>query len=329
MTLSLMLTAMVAAYSSLSTSHLRHWGRKKDPTAKKLYPLKAEGSATLLTLELFRALSLSASVIVLSGLLSPVWAWLSASVAFFVAFIVLTQLYMKPLGLKLLALTSEIILFLTRVLKPITFPLGRVFDRYLAEEPVTLTRADLGKLLKEVEPEDTDISRDELRIMGHALTFGDKVVHDIMTPYKDVASVSINETISPVVLDELHGSGHSRFPVTSEDGKQTVGILYMHDLHDVKGHSTVKEVMRKHVYFVNEDRELEHVLQAFRRTKQHLFIVVNTAAEPVGVIAIEDVVEQILGQPISDDFDHYDNMEEVAAARAKEQNTKDDESVVE
>ncbi len=308
---------MVAAYSTLSTAHLRHWGRKKDPTAKKLYPLKAEGSATLLTLELFRALSLSASIILLSSLLSPVWAWLLAAAAFFVAFIVLTQLYLKPLGLKLLAQTSEVILFLTRVLKPVTFPLGRVFDRFIAEEPVTLTRTDLGKLIREVEPEDTDISGGELRILGHALTFGDKVVHDIMTPYKEVTSASINEVISPIVLDELHSSGHSRFPVLSEDGKGTAGILYMHDLHDIKDHSTVKEVMRKHVYYVNEDRELEHVLQAFRRTKQHLFVVVNTAAEPVGVITIEDVVEQILGQPITDDFDHYDNMEEVAAADAK------------
>lgn len=284
----------------------------------KLYPLKAEGSATLLTLELFRALSLSSSIIILANLLPPVLAWLLSAAAFFIAFIILTQLYLKPFGLKLLAQSSEAILLLTRLLKPVTFPLGRIFDRFIADEPVTLARADLAKLITEVELEDTDISADELRILSHALTFGDKVVHDIMTPSSVITSVKANETISPIVLDELHKSGHSRFPVLGDDGKETVGILYMHDLVDMRAHSMVKEVMRRKVYFVNEDRELDHVLQAFRRTKQHLFIVINTFAETVGVITIEDVMGQILGHPIIDEFDRYDDMREVAAIQAKD-----------
>ena len=144
MAISICLTAMVNAYSTLSTAHLRHWGRKKDPTASKLYPLKAEGSATLLTLELFRALSLGSVVVLLANLTSPLFTWLISAIGFFVAFIILAPLYLKPFGLKLLAMFSEVILLLTRFLKPVTFPLGRIFDRFISEEPVTLARADLN-----------------------------------------------------------------------------------------------------------------------------------------------------------------------------------------
>ncbi len=325
----LCLTAMATAYGTLSTPHLRHWGRKKDPTATKLYPLKAQGSATMLTIELLRALIISAALILLAHMVPTLIAWAFASTAFFVAFIVLTQLYLKQFGLRALTFFSSGLLFLTRLLKPITLPLGRIFDRFLDEEPVTLTKADLSKLITEVEPEDTDISTDELRILKHALNFSDKTVHDVMTPRSVMTAVKVNDTLSPVVLDELHKSGHSRFPVLNEDGKEMVGILYLHDMMKMKSHALVKEVMRSKVYFVHEDRELDDVLQAFLKTKQHLFVVVNSFAEAVGLITIEDVIEQILGKLIIDEFDRYDDMREVAARAAKSHRKQNKENMVE
>jgi CBS domain containing-hemolysin-like protein len=138
--------------------------------------------------------------------------------------------------------------------------------------------------------------------------------------------------LSPVLLDELHQSGHSRFPVYAEGGKETVvGLLYIRDLIELKAHTVVSEVMQKHVYFVHEDRELDHVLNAFIRTKHHLFIVVNAFAEITGVVTIEDVLEQIIGKPIVDEFDRYDDMREVAKQQARQvtKQLQDDQKVVE
>lgn len=316
-TLSVLLTAMSLSLKSLSTDHLRYWSRKGDVVSKKLYPLKARGSAVLLTIELFRSLAISGSLVLLAYVLWGGLAWLLGAAVLFVAFIVLGELYLRPVGTWLLAQTSTVLLFIAHQLKFVMLPLGRVFDRFIAELPVTITRSELAHMIGTVQVTDTDLSDEELRIVKHALTFGDKSVHDIMTPRSVIKNVREDDVLSPVLLDELHKSGHSRFPVFALDGEKAIGVLYIKDLVDVKSHSRVSELMHKPIHFVNEDRELDHVLQAFIRTKQHLFIVVNAFAEITGLVTIEDVVEQVLGKPIIDEFDKYDSMRDVAEARAK------------
>lgn len=315
--LSVLLTAMSLALRSLSLSHLRYWARKGDTVSKKLYPLKARGSAVLLTIELLRSLAVSGSLILMGSLLWGVAAWLVGAAVLFLAFIVLSELYLRSVGTWLLAWMAPVLLNLPQALKFIMLPLGRVFDRFLAELPVTLTRNELSHMINSVQVSDTDLSADELRIVRHALAFGEKSVHDIMTPRSVIKSVRDDDVLSPVLLDELHKSGHSRFPVFIANGEAATGILYIKDLLDVKSHTRVSELMHKPVHYVNEDRELDHVLQAFIKTKQHMFLVVNSFAEITGLVTIEDIIEQVLGKPIIDEFDRYDSMREVAEARAK------------
>lgn len=308
---------MSLALRELSTPHLRYWARKGEPTANALYPLKSHGSATLLTIELLRALAVSGTLVLLAVLTNDIIAWLAGAAALFLVFIILSELYLKPFGTRTLAMFSRGLLWLTRLLRPVTYPLGRVLDRFIAEQPVTLTRVELNHMLTTVAPADTDLSADELRIAKHALSFGDRKVYDIMTPRSVIVSVKADDIVSTGLLDELHKSGHSRFPVMAKSGNEAVGLLYIKDLMDVKNHTQVAELMHKPVYFVNENRELDHVLQAFIRTKQHMFLAVNSFAEITGLVTIEDVVEQILGKPIIDEFDRYDSMRDVAEAKAK------------
>ncbi len=314
---SLGLTAMSLAFRDLSTSHLRYWARKGDVISKAIYPLKSRGSAVLLTIELIRSLAVSGTMIILAQQLWGLTAWLCGAIILFLVFIVFGELYLRPFGIRLLAHGSSILLSMAQILKPITLPLGRVLDRFIAEQPVVMTRSELTHMLTAVAPADTDLSADELRILKHALSFGEKTVHDVMTPRSVVTFVKESDVLSPVLLDELHKSGHSRFPVMSADQDRAVGLLYIRDLVDVKAHAKVASLMHTPIHYVNEERELDHVLQAFIRTKQHLFLVVNGFAEVTGLVTIEDVVEQVLGKPIIDEFDKYDNMREVADAKAK------------
>ncbi|MCA9347956.1 CBS domain-containing protein [Candidatus Saccharibacteria bacterium] len=315
--LSIALTAMSTALRSMSLPYLKYWARKGELISKQIYPLKSRGSATYITIELFRAVVLSATLVAMADLFGWFLGLVIGAVVFFVVFIVLTELYLRPVGIWLLAKTSPYLLRLSFWLKPVTTPLGRAFDRFLAEEPVTITRSELEDTLVGVQPVDTDLSADEIRILRHALTFGKKTVHDIMTPRTVISSVHADDVISPILLDELHKTGHSRFPVFDQENEIVAGMLYIKDLVESKKNATVADFMHSPVHYVNEERELDHVLQAFIRTKQHMFIVVNQFAEITGLITIEDIVEQVLGKPIIDEFDQYDSMRDVADAKAK------------
>lgn len=315
--LSLCLTAMSLAFRHMSTPYLRYWARQGDELSKKLYPVKAKGSSVLLTIELLRALSISGTLTLLAMQLWGIVAWLIGATVLFLVFIVLGELYLRPVGTRLLALTSNGLLFLSGFLKIITVPLGRMFDRFMADEPVTITRKEFTTMISALNPGDTDLSADEVRIIKHALAFGERNVHSVMTPRSVIASVKEDDILSPVLLDELHKTGHSRFPVFAMADDRVVGILYLKDLVDIKTHMRVTDLMHKPAHYVNENRELDHVLQAFIKTKQHLFMVVNEFAEVTGLVTIEDVVEQVLGKPIIDEFDKYDSMRDVAEARAK------------
>ncbi len=164
-------------------------------------------------------------------------------------------------------------------------------------------------------------NKDELLLLRHGLEFNKKIVQDIMTPQSVIQYTDENETVGPIVLDRLHKTGHSRFPVVKGDINHIVGILYMHDLVPLdKTLKTVKKAMHEEVYYIRNDRSLEHALHAFLRTHHHLFIVVNEYRETVGLLSLEDTIEALLGRKIIDEFDAFHDLRSVATTNPHKNN---------
>ncbi|MFZ1248900.1 MAG: CBS domain-containing protein [Candidatus Saccharimonadales bacterium] len=199
------------------------------------------------------------------------------------------------------------------------FPLRLHSGMYEKEDIVTLLEQ------QKAQP-DNRIAPGEIDLLSHALTFGDKTVADALVPKRVVVSVSVEESVGPVLMGELHASGHSRFPVYEGKKDAIVGVLYLHDLVASKQSGSVRDIMRSKVTYVHEDFTLYQTLQAFIKTKQHLFIVVNSFEEYVGIITIEDVLERVIGKLIVDEFDRYDDLRAVAAAAAKKDHAATEKS---
>jgi len=164
---------------------------------------------------------------------------------------------------------------------------------------------------------DNRVDQAALEIAKHALTFADKTVEDILTPRRVVKSVNAEDLVGPVLMTELHESGFSRFPVYAGRQDNMVGVLYLRDLLGAKAGGAIKTVMHPQICFIHEDQTLHEALQAILKTHQHLFIVVNSFEEYVGVVTIEDILEEIVGQQIVDEFDQYDDMRAVAHMHAR------------
>jgi CBS domain containing-hemolysin-like protein len=158
------------------------------------------------------------------------------------------------------------------------------------------------------------ISADEKLILLNSLQFNSRRVSEIMTPKGMIDSVAGTEMLGPLVLSDLHKTGHSRFPVTGGDIDHVIGMLYVQDLLslDIKQSVTAEEAMESRVFYIHQDQTLQHALAAFLRTHHLLFIVVNEYRETVGLLSLEDTIEALIGRKITDEFDAHDDLRAVA-----------------
>lgn len=158
------------------------------------------------------------------------------------------------------------------------------------------------------------LGQDEKHLLVHALDFPDKPVKSVMIPKSKVHSIDKKELLGPLVLDDLHKTGHSRLPVINRDINHVVGVLHVQDLLtlDTKRSITVEKAMEAKVYYINKEQSLEHALAAFLKTRHHLFIVINEIRETVGIVTLEDVIEALIGRKIIDEFDTHEDLELVS-----------------
>lgn len=215
------------------------------------------------------------------------------------------------------------------------YPLLSKIEKFIGKHrPITVhtgmyEKEDLLEMIKRQKVQiDNRITKEELDIAVHALSFGAKKVSEVMTPRRMIKTVAAHELVGPVLMDELHKSGHSRFPVHQDNADNIIGVLYLYDAVDAKAGGFVKDIMSKRIQYVHEQAPLSDVLHVFLKTHQHLSVVVNEFEELVGVITLEDVLEEILGKQIIDEFDKHDDLREVALAAAKKEQ-KNHQTVVE
>ena len=179
------------------------------------------------------------------------------------------------------------------------------------------------ELVTMVEQAGEALSEDEKKMVIGVLSFDAVPVKEVMTPRSVIDTVDQDEVLGPLVLDALHKTGHSRFPVIKGDIDHVVGMLYIQDLLTINRSSTsrrVRAVMEKKVYYIREDQTLQHALAAFLRVQHHLFIVVNEFRETVGIVSLEDVIERILGHKIIDEFDAHEDLRRVAQRNPRHNN---------
>lgn len=328
--LSGLLSGLTMGLMSLSVFELKRKCELGDTAAKMVYPIRARGNELLVSLIIGNVLVNSAIAVLLeaimpgdnafSGLITVIFA--TALITFFGE--ILPQSLLIKHGLSFSAMLSKQITFYLNTLRPISKPIAKVLDRAVGRELPTIYSTDeLVKILEEHEQsQDSDIEEDELRIVRNALEFGDRKIGDIMTPKSMIAAIEKDEVLSLEVLKELHESGHSRFPVYDGTLDKIIGILFLRDLIDLRSiKNKAGDAANDRVYFVNEEELLDHALNAFLKTRFHLYIVVNEFSETVGLVTIEDIIEEIMGQEIVDEFDKFDDLREVALIKSSKKKT--------
>lgn len=166
-----------------------------------------------------------------------------------------------------------------------------------------ITEEEIHELMDAGEEEGL-INEEENEMIRSIFTLRDTVVREIMVPRTDMACIPVDAPVREVI-SEIIACGHSRIPVYDGTIDNIVGLMYAKDLLKYWGMNDsailVKKIMRM-PYFIPEAKNLEELLQEFKKKRVHMAIVIDEYGGTSGLVTIEDLLEQIVGD-IQDEYD--------------------------
>jgi magnesium and cobalt exporter, CNNM family len=156
------------------------------------------------------------------------------------------------------------------------------------------------RMILEASQEVGHIDEVEQTLMRRALTFGDQTVTDIMVPRTEMAALPTSVTVTQAI-EEIAETNHTRYPAYEEDVDNIVGYVHVKDLYRAPRDATLRRLLRP-VGFIAETSNIEVALQRFQSTRTPLAIVVDEHGGTAGIVTIQDVVEELIGE-VQDEFD--------------------------
>ena len=250
-------------------------------------------------------------------------AWMASILAVIVALLIVTYLHvvvgeLVPKGIALghpertaLAVSTPVRWFFT-VWRPFIWLLQRSTElllRLLGLEPPGAehqahSEAELRMLLSS-SAEQGEIELDEQEMLSKVFDFADKDVSDVMVPRPQVAAISI-ELSAEGALEAVLDSPYTRYPVYRESLDDIVGVLHIRSLIEAMRDGDLVSVDLESLvhpaYMVPETKDLGELLTEFRRSNQHLAVVIDEYGSMEGIVTLEDLLEEIVGE-IEDEFD--------------------------
>ncbi|MCA9785516.1 MAG: HlyC/CorC family transporter, partial [Candidatus Cloacimonetes bacterium] len=193
------------------------------------------------------------------------------------------------------------------ILAPVVWPATRLTEtvkrRLRGDEAIHLSGEELRTLV-EVGGESGTLEEDEKQLISSIFEFGETTVREVMVPRIDMICLEDTATLDDAVA-LIREMGHSRIPMYHERVDNIVGIIYAKDLIPYL-HSTERSQSLDHLarlpYFVPEGKKIDELLREFQTGRMHLAIVVDEYGGTAGLISLEDILEEIVGE-IQDEFD--------------------------
>ncbi|MBF4467095.1 gliding motility-associated protein GldE [Flavobacterium sp. LC2016-12] len=216
---------------------------------------------------------------------------------------VLPKVYASRNNIKFAKWVAYPISFLDKLLSPISLPMRSVtlyLQHKLGKQKNSFSINQLSQALELTDSEGT--SKDEQKILEGIVSFGNTDTKQVMSPRIDIFGLEISESFE-AIYPKIIEKGFSRIPVYRDNIDQIEGVLFVKDLlpHIDKKEFDWTTLMRE-AFFVPENKKLDNLLKDFQSLKSHLAIVVDEYGGTSGLVSLEDVIEEIVGD-ISDEFD--------------------------
>lgn len=312
-------TAMVAASEvalfSLTSKNLSDLAQKNASKATLVNQLLAKPKKTLATILVANNFLHISIVILFSFSLDTVFSTIASPILKFIVEVILVtflillfgevlpKIYASRNNVKFASSIIYPLVVLDKLLSPISLPM-RAFTLFIQEklgkQKTNFSVDQLSQALELTSTEDT--TQEEQKLLEGIVSFGNTDTKQVMSPRIDIFALEIEENFSDI-FPKIVEKGYSRIPVYRDNIDHIEGVLFVKDLipHINKKEFDWKTLLRE-PFFVPENKKLDDLLKDFQSMKSHLAIVVDEYGGTSGLVSLEDVIEEIVGD-ISDEFD--------------------------
>ena len=284
--------------------------------ARKIYPVRKKSNYLLCSLLLGNVLVNNTLTILLDDLTSGMIAVILSTFGIVIFGEIIPQAICSRHGLAIGARTLWVTKLFMLLTFPLSYPISRILDFVLGEEIRNVyNRKRLMEFIR-VTQDYNDLHTEEVDIISGALELTKKTVADVMTKVNDVFMVPIDSVLNFETVSEIIKRGYSRIPVYDGDRNNVVALLNIKDLAfvdpDTNTHlKTLVEFYNHPVNYVYEDTTLDVMLNEFKKGRSHLAFVrrvisdedVDPFYELLGIVTLEDVIEEIIQSEIIDETD--------------------------
>ena len=303
------------AFFSLSPTDLNELDEDKSESDRRIMRLRRESERTLATILITNNL-VNVTIIMLCNYFfahiidfgDAVWLHfliITVLLTFLLLLFgeIMPKVYCAQHALSYCRSVSGAILALSKVFRPLSSILirsGLLAEKVLQKESHVLSVDDLEQAL---ELTDEDELKDEKDMLEGIVRFGDETAKEIMTSRQDVVDLDFRSTFSDVIKCVIENN-YSRIPVYQDSIDNIRGILYIKDLlpHLSKPATFRWQSLIRPPYFVPETKKIDDLLREFQENKVHIAIVVDEFGGTSGIVTLEDVLEEIVGE-INDEYD--------------------------
>nr|CAB3232129.1 DUF21 domain-containing protein At4g33700-like [Phallusia mammillata] len=301
--------------------------------AKKILPLVKRHHLLLVTLLLSNAAAVESMPLFLDKISNPITAIIVSVTAVLIFGEVVPQALCTRYGLAIGATMSPLVWFLMGLTFIISWPIAKLLDCLLGKNHSTFfRRAELGALVDlhqdQNNANEEPLTDDEVLVIKGALSMRDKTVEQICTLIGSVFSLDINGVMDFDTMDIIVANGRSRVPIRDGSMDNLLGLVLVKNLIkiDPEDNLPIRDVFANHqrpLLSVQADTQLYDALNLFQMGKSHMFVVVKKREgvsnkttsllsmedEVVGVVTLEDVIEELIQEEIMDETDVSESMQ--------------------
>ena len=295
------------AVMSLDPADLRRKAKLGDKQAKRVLPLRRQAHLTLAAILLTNIAAVSATSLVLDQRLNGWIAGLVSTLLIVVFGEVMPQALFSKNPLSWSSLFAPLLKGMIAVTYVISKPLQLLLDTLFPHERARLqSRHELGLMITEHRDDSSsELDDDEIEIMRGALSLSEKRVRDIMTDIRHTYWLAPDTVLDDAKIDEIKEKGFSRIPILNAELTECYGLLLMKDLVDIdfdENSYRVSDMKLRPTKLVGSMTALDTMFRKFIAAGTHL-IPVERDDEVIGIVTIEDLIEEIIGHEIEDETD--------------------------